>query len=311
MFTLRNDKLGVFDVLTIENTQTGTLLSIVPAHGATPLRLTMGGQELLDGYQTEEELLANNWGKNVFLFPFPNRLRDGIFHWEGKEYKFPVKASAGQNAIHGFSRNKPYEVIKAEANQSGAVVVCRYRYNRRHKFFPFTFDFTITYELSANSLKVSMSVINKGRKIMPFGLGWHPYFTVADTANEAHLVLPPCQRVVVDERMLPTGSKTPYRHFEQIRPVGETFLDTCFQYTGNEPEMVVGLVGPRGALRYSQDNSQGLLPFFQIFTPSHRQSIAVEPMSCNVDAFNNSEGLFSLAPGESKNVNCEIQFTKP
>jgi len=37
-------------------------------------------------------------------------------------------------------------------------------------------------------------------------------------------------------------------------------------------------------------------PFFQVFTPPHRESVALEPMSCNVDAFNNKQGLVSLAP---------------
>ncbi|MCB0643138.1 MAG: hypothetical protein KDC44_15925, partial [Phaeodactylibacter sp.] len=43
----------------------------------------------------------------------------------------------------------------------------------------------------------------------------------------------------------------------------------------------------------------GKYNFLQVFTPDHRQSIAIEPMTCNVDAFNNREGLIVLKPGEA------------
>ena len=39
--------------------------------------------------------------------------------------------------------------------------------------------------------------------------------------------------------------------------------------------------------------------FLQVFTPPHRQSIALEPMTCNIDAFNNQDGLKMLAPKET------------
>ena len=47
-------------------------------------------------------------------------------------------------------------------------------------------------------------------------------------------------------------------------------------------------------------------PFFQVFTPPHGESIALEPMSCNVDAFNNGEGLVALEPGKEWKAKMEI-----
>jgi galactose mutarotase-like enzyme len=44
--------------------------------------------------------------------------------------------------------------------------------------------------------------------------------------------------------------------------------------------------------------------FFEVFTLPARSSIALEPMTCNVDAFHNREGLVELAAGES----WEVQF---
>ncbi len=45
-----------------------------------------------------------------------------------------------------------------------------------------------------------------------------------------------------------------------------------------------------------QDKSMN---FLQIYTPEKRRSIAIEPMSCLADAFNNKIGLITLKPGKS------------
>ncbi|MGB0929923.1 MAG: hypothetical protein ACPGVB_04055, partial [Chitinophagales bacterium] len=49
-------------------------------------------------------------------------------------------------------------------------------------------------------------------------------------------------------------------------------------------------------LTYFQDK---VFPYFQIYIPPHRKSIAIEPMNCNIDAFNNGEGLTLLKVGQT------------
>ncbi len=98
--------------------------------------------------------------------------------------------------------------------------------------------------------------------------------------------------------MIPTGRLLPEERFEEIRLIGEQVIDNCFALTGDEPVAEVLLSGPKGRLRYRQEAGPGKFPFVQVFTPPHRRSIAVEPMSCNIDAFNNGMGLWSLEPGE-------------
>jgi len=47
-------------------------------------------------------------------------------------------------------------------------------------------------------------------------------------------------------------------------------------------------------------------PYLQIFTPDHRNSIAIENLSAAPDAFNNGIGLKVLEPNEA--VNFSTQF---
>ena len=50
-------------------------------------------------------------------------------------------------------------------------------------------------------------------------------------------------------------------------------------------------------------------PYFQVFTPPHRSSVALEPMSCTVDAFNNGGGLVRLMPGATWGASMELVVT--
>src|SRR5688572_28942297 len=45
------------------------------------------------------------------LFPFPNRIRDGRFAWNGEKYALPTNDPSGKNAIHGFACRKPWRVV--------------------------------------------------------------------------------------------------------------------------------------------------------------------------------------------------------
>ena len=53
------------------------------------------------------------------LFPFPNRLRDGRFTWEGRQYQLPLNDPAARNAIHGFACRRPWRVLDHNADGAG------------------------------------------------------------------------------------------------------------------------------------------------------------------------------------------------
>src|SRR5438034_969248 len=44
------------------------------------------------------------------LFPFPNRIRDGRYSWDGKSYQLPLNDPTRLNAIHGFACRHPWRV---------------------------------------------------------------------------------------------------------------------------------------------------------------------------------------------------------
>src|SRR5438552_3379996 len=82
-------------------------LEVCPSLGFNAYRWQGGGQELL--YRSPQFFTENKPTRSGFpiLFPFPNRIRDGRFTWEGKSYELPTNDPASKNAIHGFTPMRP------------------------------------------------------------------------------------------------------------------------------------------------------------------------------------------------------------
>jgi aldose 1-epimerase len=298
-FTLTKDSFGRFERYTIEHPDQQLRMQFVPERGACLLSLVFAGHEVLDGYQTPEELDFNNWGKSGLLYPFPNRLKDGRFEWLRNTYQFPRNDEAHHNALHGFGMQRPLEVVKTDLQPAFARIRMEHRYDGAYAYYPWPFTLAVTYELRLpGQFQITMSLRNEADVVIPVGLGWHPYFQLAATAAEHELELPKVDLVGIDPRMIPTGKRYAYDEFAIRRKIGATVLDNCFAISTKDKKVRAGLGGERGKLSYWQETGAGKFNFLQVFTPPYGTSVALEPMTCNVDAFNNGEGLATLASGE-------------
>lgn len=306
MYELRQTPFGSHTRFDIFHAKSGNGFSIVPGAGANVLDIQFGGESILDGYATPEELAAGKWGKSTVLFPFPNRLAKGQYKWQGKQYQFPINNASTGNAIHGFVREETFEVEYCFLAKDGASIRCFYDYDGRRDYYPFPFSLEIEFTISNDGLfRMAVEVTNQGDKALPFGFGWHPYFRLAKNADAHALKLPPCEKVDIDETMIPTGKRAVYTDFHTKKNVETTELDTCFQHTQTTGSPKLLLSAPGRSLTVKA--SAKLFPFFQVFTPPHRESIALEPMTCNVDAFNNKQGLITLEPDKSWKGGMEVQ----
>lgn len=265
------------------------------------MSLSFDGTELLDGYESPEQLPAKAWNKSGWLLPFPNRLRDGRYEFEGKAYQFPINEAAKNNNLHGiFPLNYDFELRGADESQAGVWLKMGFSYLGELDYYPFPFDFEVIFSLSdGQRLEVGVSIKNLGAGNMPIGFGWHPYFRLQGMANDWQLQLPSCARVQMDDRQLPTGQRNKAVDFPPTSwtRIGSSNLDDCFVLTGDEARAEVHLSDGTRQLTFWQDAKAS--PFFQLFVPPTRHCIAWEPMSCNVNAFQNGEGLRTLRPNES------------
>ena len=309
MYNYKTEEFGKFLKYTFYNDETKNSFSITPEHGASILHVVLDGQPIIDGHQTVEELLKNEWYKSTFLFPFPNRLKNGKYSFEGKSYQFQINDPDTKNALHGFGLNQGFKLISLDCKKNYAEIHCQHQNAGSDPSFPFAFSFDIKIRISEpNSFTVKLAFKNESQQNIPIGIGWHPYFNCFDKLDQVYMQMPDCQFVDVDEFAVPNGECYDYNYFQEKRQIGNVVLDNAFKIKGHNKKAEVVLVSNYGKLVYWQETGPGKFNFLQIFTPSHRRSIAIEPMTCNIDAFNNGAGLIILKPGAFFSEKCGFRF---
>ena len=272
--------------------ESGSGFSVVPERGACLTELHFRGVSVLDGYRNADELATLDWGKSALLAPFPNRLKDGRYRVGEEVYQFPLNEGERGNALHGFVMDKPFEVVK----EADGRMELAYYYGGHLPYYPFPFVMRVVYAMTSPAgFEVSLELENTGAQPMPAGLGWHPYFQLGVPINSVILKLPPVSKIEVDARMIPTGEKSIFSGFQSPEKIDQAQFDMGFLLQEPSARTEVSLQLETYQLRYWQESA---FPFLQVFIPPARQSIALEPMTCNIDAFNNGEGLRMLEPGE-------------
>jgi aldose 1-epimerase len=296
MFDCHKTLFGKHKRYNLYNAKTKTGFSVVPSCGAVMLDLTINGENILDSYQTPAELEKLDWMKNTILYPFPNRLQDGRYFWQGKSQQFDINDKGTNNALHGFALYQKFKVVRILLTDEAAEITCRLEDAGKIAGYPYPTVLEVTFGISVNNkFRVAFAVTNMHYEYIPMGLGWHPYFKLTPTVAETALRMPECDKVMIDARMIPNGQKTDYNAYQTPIKIGDAFLDNCFEVKNNGYTYKVAIQGAGKKLTL-QANSK-TWPYIQMFTPPHRGSIAIEPMTCNIDAFNNGNGLLKLAPG--------------
>lgn len=300
MFEIRKIAFGDWDAYRLSSLDGNQELCAVPGLGSCLRNLSLGGWAILDACATPKDMAINRWAKSALLYPFPNRLSQGQYEWEGQRYQFPINDVPANNALHGFGMQQPMKVIAAEADEAQARLRCQFDYAGELPYYPFPFQFEVEFILGEGSLEVELSVRNTGSQALPFGMGWHPYFRLTPKVDELILQMPPCDLVGVDAEMIPTGKRYAYDTFAEPKRIGAEVLDNAFALHQTEGRASIHLSNEGYGLHYWQECGPGRFPFVQLFTPPNRSALAIEPMSCNIDAFNNGQGLMRVLPGEQR-----------
>ncbi len=300
MFTANISPYGSFECLHITNGKQSC--KIIPDFGANLMSLQLEGKdkiyELLDRYENTEAFQAHRWSKSDWLIPYPNRIKDGKYTYEGTQYHFELNHPRTESSIHGFCKNKKFDIKEIVLNEDFAQVDLFYNYNGNLNAFPFPFEVNLQYILSKNnSLEIYIYIKNTGENKMPAGIGWHPYFKWSENIEVSFLQMPACNRVEVDHNLIPVGGEKLYDKFLSLNQIGETKFDNCFHLAGNAP-FKTRLTNAEKSLQVELQTDKNF-PYLQVFIPPDRHCIALEPMTCNVNAFNNKEGLKILSPGEN------------
>ena len=160
---------------------------------------TVGGIDLLDGYDAGARCTD---ARGQVLVPWPNRLRDGAYSFNGTGHQLPLSEPEKRNAIHGLARWDAWRV----GERSEREVVMEHDLLAQDGY-PFTLQLSVHYRLGDQGLSVTIVATNAGGEVAPFGAGVHPYFSLGAGRVDALELRAPGQRwLQVDDRGIPTGT---------------------------------------------------------------------------------------------------------
>ena len=173
------------------------------------------GRAVLDGYGPDE---MSRSGRGQVLIPWPNRLEDGSYEFDGRRHQAPIDDLAENDAIHGLVR---WAAWSARRRAPESVVMEHLIHPRPG--YPFSLALGIEYTLSDAGLTVTTTATNTGHDPCPYGCGAHPYLTLGTEQIDSLVLRAPGATVLSsDERGLPTGRSpvvgTEY-DFRQPRPI--------------------------------------------------------------------------------------------
>ena len=235
------------------------------------------------------------------LFPFPGRLRDGAFTFDGERFILPLNDSTKQHAIHGFTLRNRWRVTGFSAEGDHASVTGEFNLRQdlpdALTLWPADFSLKVTYTLFRARLRVDSWVENLGPGPLPFGLGYHPYFRLPGTAVgdiAKHVLSVNVEELWESVDLLPTGARLPIPagiDFRKPRSIASAELDHVFSVPGTDTESGGG---PHSVAELSHPDSPGRLRILAdtsfrslvLFTPHHRQAVAIEPYTSSADAAN-------------------------
>lgn len=255
------------------------------------------------------------------LFPFPNRIRGGKFHWNGEDYAIPqglAAFDAGGNAIHGFCLDRPWRVVDNGPDFVTGEFQLSVDAPDRRDYWPTDFILRIRYSVLQTTLRADIDVINPDDQPLPWGFGTHAYFKMplSDQSAPAHCLIevPASEQWVLDSGCLPTGERIPVPKGKDLREgayVTRMKLDDVYTALPDQREALHTLLLDEKAGLQVRQSCPEIFREVVCFTPPWMSAVCMEPYTCVTDAINLQQqgrdaGWETLEPGSTYSTWIEI-----
>jgi galactose mutarotase-like enzyme len=257
----------------------------------------------------------------AILAPFANRIRGRPVEprqieavVDGHQVRLPRNwggkaPGAEQYAMHGLILDACVDV---EATSPGIVkgTLAAGDFGGR---WPGRAELGFEWRLEAGALRLRVSVRNVGDAVLPFGIGWHPYFALpSGDRRQARLRLPARRRAGVNnyDEVLPTGRLLPTAgtayDFSAARELGELYLDDCFtDLVREDGQVVVEVLDPARNIGLRIATPSPEVKAVQVYAPPDKPFVVVEPQYNLADPYGavwpagTDTGMARLQPAQS------------
>ena len=261
--------------------------NVCPRLGGNVIGLTYKGEDVLRPLTNEDDLKVNPylWGAPI-LMP-ANRTYAGKFVFEGKEYSLPINEPHFNCNLHGLVIFEEFQLVTATETSVTVKLT-----DPNCKSYPFPFEMTVTYTVTANGLKSEYTVENIGEGNMPMTFCTHTTFTEPEIFK-----VPIDLNQERDKFQIPTGRYVELNEQEKGYVTGSPsvglYISGYFRSCGNTAVV--------GNYEYTVSDNFNHWVFYN--GGGEKGYLCVEPQSGKVNGLNYPDGYNLLKPGE------KIKFT--
>lgn len=278
----------------------GAYTAIVTSHGAALHSLRHEQRDLVVPFEPRPALPDY---RGVICAPWPNRLADGRYEWDGRHIQTPINEPDRITALHGLVFDRLWSASHVDGHSVTLETSLAHEDG-----YPFHLHLQVSYALGSDGLQGTITATNTGTEALPYGACPHPYLVAGNSPmNEWTLTLPAGSFLETSpDRLLPLrevaveGGTFDFRAGKSLRGIQ---VDHAFTRLSRGPDgfAAVSVVDPSGTGVELVSGPEW--PWLQICTGDKAQGpdrlgVAVEPMTCPPDAFNSGTDVVRLVPGE-------------
>lgn len=295
--------------------------AVIASVGASLRVLRYGDRDLVVPFDADEVRPAF---RGATLAPWPNRIVDGAYTFDGQRYQVPLTEVARHHALHGLAAWLDYEPVdRGNDHVTLAATI------EPQTGYPWRVRIETAFALGPDGLTQTVRATNESPDAgAPFGTGPHPYLVAGPSALDEWTLELPAETVleVTPDRLSPIALHPVAEldadrfDFRSARPLGAVEIDHAYTglQRGADGTATVRLTDPAGGgVAVVWDAA---CPWVQVHTADqpggpgtvgHRAGLAVEPMTCAPDAFNADRydydaGLLIIEPGASASASWRI-----
>ncbi len=278
----------------------GLEATFVPEAGMVCCSLRHRGEELLAQRGDVRAYAQRGSTMGIpLLYPWANRLAGFSYDGPSGPVELPrdsplLKLGANGLPIHGAIPGAlPWELLDAGAAGPRQELRARLDWKGPEllELFPFAHRLELLARVEGATLTVEVQLTADAQTPVPVSFGFHPYLTLPGSDRRAWEVeLPVTRRLLLDERMIPTGASEPFTRtrFE----LGDSGWDDAF--AGLERPAVFAVSS--GKRRLELELMQGFR-FAQVYSPPGEDFICFEPMTAPTNALISGDDLTVVEPG--------------
>jgi len=270
---------------------------IAPSRGSNLCRFSVGNQHIIDFEQ--ELLLKYDFTGTPVLYPTPNRVRNGIFRYHGKNF-----VQSKKNVMiyeHGLVHNESWNYQEPVVSSSSVTLKTWIDFNKfsaAFDAFPFIHRLALEFCLTETGIKIAYTIENQDEQAIPFGFGLHPYFNRLCGDQGTFIELPADSIMDYTSDLLPTGKLIAVDHtiFDLRNKTNIGMLDLDHVFTGvtngKYAQVIYSDLGLRVQLLTTDDFSHLVL-----YSPRGAGFFCLENQTCSTDAHNLYERGFKTESG--------------